>query len=170
MNQTPNGITQQSAQGGLQVVNLGALANAGTTQLVRGLPGAGEAALGDIITATRVAGGTHTIVMPQMPVGSEVEFQIATAPTGTVTFQELDEGGVARIIEFQSDAGGNVALTSATLFFPVTDYTTLTAAVLDVVGATTCTVTLRLRKNLPSSTIILSDGWTIENLGCLNIT
>jgi hypothetical protein len=168
---SPNGITTNSAEGGLQIVNLGALAGGGTTTLVRGLPGANEAAMGDIITGTQAAGLAHTVVMEAMPVGSEIEFQIAMADAATaLTIQEQDAGGVARIIEFQSDAGGNVALTQSVALFPVTDSIDLAAGVLGATGLATATASLRLRKNLPSSTAIVSDGWTILSMGALNFT
>ena len=170
----PNGTTVRQAEGGLRIVNMGALGNAGTTTLVRGLPGANQAALGDVMTGTRADHlSTHTIVMPQMPVGSEIEFQIAfagvTAPP-TVTFQELDAGGVARTIQHQTDAGAAAALTGAATLFPVTDAVTLTAGLLSGAGFTTATAVIRLRKNLPSSSLVLSDGWTVLWLGVLVFT
>ncbi len=168
---SPNGITTSSAENGYNVENLGALAAAGTTTMVRGLPVAGEAALADIITATRAVGADHTILLPAMPVGSRLTFQVAHAGPGAgLVIQETGADGLADNIQFQSDAGAAVNFNVAKTFNLTDEALFASGTGMDIAVATTATLQLIIEKIQPSSAATVSDGWTVVSLEALTWT
>ena len=158
---SPNGVLTQSADG-VKVSNLGALAAGVNTITV--------ANMGDVNEGTVAAGVAAILVMPPMPVGSEIDFIVTLANGATLQFLEITSTGAAVIISGRN-AAGNIALRAVAP-------TVIPAGALLVVGqliqfgtaaATLAAIgifgvfKLTLRKVQPN-TAAIADGWEIVDI------
>jgi hypothetical protein len=172
---SPNGILTQSAEGGVQISDLGAALGAGTTTFVRGTPGVNQAAMADIILASVTGGVARALLMPEMPVSSEVTFLLDLDATGgTVLIQETGGDGNADPITTQSSIATNVDflidkfVESGTAADAI-HFGGATAAVsLDTLAS--AFIILRIKKIRESSLATVSDGWIVTQFDTLEWT